>query len=145
MWIRPSWAGTTTGRFNLFEPWTKPGAIGDGIALFKNGSTIEVNYWPHAASAQVLRGDISRWEPWQDHHVAFTWGAGGLALYLDGRLAASAASPGPIQVMPPALCVGTTNYSTLYPAEAIFGSLKVHDYAKTSAEILRDAQRIEQD
>lgn len=144
MWIRPAWSGTAPGRFNLFESWTKPAGLGDGIALFKNGATVEVNYWPHAASGTVVRGDISRWEPWEDHHVAFTWGPGGLALYLDGQLAGSAAWPGAFQ-LPDALCVGTTNYTPPHAAQAIFGSLKIHDYPKTGAEVLRDARRMEQD
>ncbi|MNX65645.1 Serine/threonine-protein kinase PknD [compost metagenome] len=143
-WIRPTWSGTTPGTFRLFQVYMNPSGTGDGIGIYKSGSQIRGDFWPHGNSGVGVPGDISSWTPQTDHHVAFTWNSSNvITLYLDGVMMGSKTAAGPIQLLPPLIEVG--HASGFEQANAIFSGVRIYDYAKSQAEIRRDVAMVEQE
>jgi len=144
-WIRPSWSGTTSGTYRFFQAFIASGSVGDGLSIYKTGSNVAADFWPHTtgAGATSLLADMSSWTPYTDHHVAVTWDGGNrVSLYVDGGLMATRAAGGQIQVLASTLAVGSDGSSL--QANAIIESCRVYDYAKSLTEIRRDYGMVEQ-
>lgn len=84
-WIKPHWKGDDSEKHSFFNcHWGEKGYINlntlgqgrVGIAL----SSGQGNDW----TWRRTDGDISAWEPDTWHHLAFSWGGGGLHTYVDG-------------------------------------------------------------
>ncbi|MBO9541633.1 hypothetical protein J7643_13680 [bacterium] len=143
-WIRPTWSGTTPGTFRLFQVYMSASGTGDGIGIYKSGSQIRGDFWPHSNSGIGIPGDISSWTPQTDHHIAFTWDTNNvITLYLDGVMMGSKTAAGPIQVLPPLIEVGQAGGGE--HANALISGVRIYDYAKSQAEIRRDAAMVEQE
>jgi hypothetical protein len=120
-WLRPGQPGNAPQERALLEIsgdgyLLQIGQVQDGVYLWVT------DFVSHEVSAW---GDSWSWQAGEWHHIAATWEAHRLSLYLDGRLAGDAAMRHPITTTAPvSLSLGGT-ISGEYPAEAAFDELRL--------------------
>ena len=84
MWIRPNWDGNDGKVRQLFGASAGPknylnsNKLADGRLGVATGSA-------GAGPYRRIDRDVSAWKAGEWHHVAFTWGGGKLALFVDGK------------------------------------------------------------
>lgn len=143
LWLKPQWGQDTPGRYNLFELFNVAGPVVNGLSLYKTGGNLQMDYYGNATSGQFVSTPLAGWLPKTWHHVAVTWDAGSVQLYLDGKLAAGLTPTGPMAVTP-TLHVGH-NYQPAFHVNGVIDQFRTHDYAKSPGEIARDFRGLVQE
>lgn len=143
LWAKPTWGPTTPGRNNFFE-LENPAAGGTNvISLFKRDDVLELYYAGSSTAAQRVFTPLTDWQPNQWRHVALSWNASNVALYLDGRLVNGLVPTAPL-AMTPTLYVGH-NLSPDVHFDGVIDQFRIYDYVKSPEEIARDARGLVQE
>ena len=151
LWVRPEWS-LETENFHLF--WTM---IGDGqFNLYKHGSGKSLVFYVRGKGmtedqATIIQTDMSDWKTNEWHHLAATWSAGNIELFVDGVLKkeltnANLALP---MVTPNAFFFVGDYYSANYgtqsgltgKADSDIDDLRIYNRALSPAEIQTLAQK----
>ncbi len=81
-WVQPNWEGSDGRDYVFFEAGAQ---WFNGILIIKDGANnLRLIVWDSAHEYGVAYG-IGDWRPGEWHHVAATWDASSLALYVDGQ------------------------------------------------------------
>lgn len=133
-WLQPGWAGTDKGEHVLLEigdPTRPPYATTPGyrlrIAHEAGGLYVWVTDFEDLDKAAWA--NVEGWQPGEWHHVAATWDAQRLNLYLDGRLAWAEALRVPIRGQAQVIAIGSTLHGES-AAEAAFDDLRVSEFPR---------------
>lgn len=121
-----------TGKDEAFMFWAYNRAGTDAIGLMIGGGrnrpvaqfrVREVrNEWHNAVSAKL------NWKEGETHHMAGTWGAAGLHLYLDGELAAqNRYKGGPANIIERLSINNNETDPAKFPTYSVVDELKIHD------------------
>jgi len=107
MWLRPNWSGND-GRVHLLvgsraeaKNYMNLNVLADGALGAATGSAGKGVY-------KRVDFDTGHWEAGDWHHLAFTWGDGRLALFVDGAKIGETDEAIPLKREPPVITIGPT-------------------------------------
>ncbi|MNX75151.1 NHL repeat protein [compost metagenome] len=145
-WVKPTWPGNSPQRNYLVE-FDDPavGVQNEVVSLFKENGTLILWYRVGGQPQQTPSASVSHWKANEWHHVAFTWSAAKVALYLDGALAASVVPNAVLNEDPLDLYVGRNFGGGVTNLEGTIDQFRTYDDARTAAEIARDARGLSQE
>ena len=84
MWVRPSWHGADGQVHRLFSAYVERGNYLTVNKLADNQLGVATG-GAGVGSYKRVNKDISAWKAGEWHHIAFSWGDGKLALFIDGE------------------------------------------------------------
>jgi hypothetical protein len=145
LWVRPEWA-MDTENFHMF--WTM---VSDGqFLVYKHGSGKSLCFLVQGQGmtgeqALVLQANIADWKKSEWHHIAATWTAGNLRLYVDGDLKREANDPNLVlpKINPGAIFMVGDYYHPNWgtqsglsgKADSALDDLRIYDHSLTAKEI----------
>lgn len=145
-WVKPSWAGNTTQRNYLVEFDDPAVAVqNEVVSLFKENGILTLWYRVGGQPQQTAIASVAHWKANEWHHVAFTWSASKVSLYLDGGLASNL-TPNVVMLEDPLdLYVGRNFGGGVTSLEGTIDQFRTFDYAKSVDEIARDMRGLSQE
>ncbi|MGC9317567.1 MAG: LamG-like jellyroll fold domain-containing protein [Armatimonadota bacterium] len=107
MWVRLQWDGDDGEVHSLFSAYVERGNYLNLTKLADN--TLGVATGGAGVGSYIrVQTDISDWQAGEWHHVAFTWGGGKLALFIDGEQIGEQEESIPPRRAPAAITIGAS-------------------------------------
>ena len=84
------------------------------------------------------------WKEGETHHMAFTWGPGGLNLYLDGELAGeNDFTGGPVEFSTWMAINNVEPGAANFPSNCVVDEIRISDHQKSAGELLLEPASVE--
>ena len=128
-WFRPSWNGGDLQSYTLFEvgnTWF------NRLRIMKDGANnLRFMVWDGATEYGVAY-NVGHWQAGEWHHIAATWQADNIALYVDGLLRDSRSGTHVPDVLAPAIYIGSSTSDHSY-AHGVIDELRISDVPRLGA------------
>ena len=123
-WFQPNWNGSDGLDYGLFEvgaEWP------NRIRIQKDGANnLRFLLWD-SGTEYGLAYNVGSWKVGEWHHIAATWQAPRIALYVDGILVDSNASAGVPDVLSDTLYIGSLTVWVPFRAQGVIDELRISD------------------
>lgn len=132
----PDFAGLVTMQN---EPFT-PGLQGSLLIFY--AATGQIGFMINGRMENVLGAPTLGWKKGEWHHVAASWGARGMRLYLDGKQVAQNQYQGGPGILAGDLVVGNHSWTMMqgHPSNTVIDELRASQVQRTDAEIAASAK-----
>ncbi|UCH88342.1 MAG: Ig-like domain-containing protein [Thermoplasmata archaeon] len=130
MWVKPYWNGTNSSEFVFFdEKGYNPTT--DRILLRKEAMSSDLFF---SIGSQEISENISQWQSHEWHHIAVSWNASKMQLFIDGILEATKSSITLPQGYDVHMYIGS-DYNRTNQSSAVLDELRISNCVRTAEEI----------
>ncbi|MBI5835354.1 MAG: hypothetical protein HZB16_23850 [Armatimonadetes bacterium] len=138
-WVCPREAGSVaTGRYivSLYGPDQGPESWRHNrFSLYLSGGSLQWLVWDADGKTVSAQASVTNWAAGSWHHVAATWSAEGLGLYIDGKPAARGPAPGALTGVGSLLGIGRDSDGSPDYLDGLLDEVFVYDLVLSPAVI----------
>ncbi len=144
LWIKPvNWTPEDGNFHSFFESGSNDGTTG-WLVLYKyyQSGWLLLRYADEGKQVGMATAEKLGWKPGEWHHLAGTWCAASMSIYVDGELVARAPSPRVAETLAETFALGDNGWHLPHAgAETLLDDVRVYAYPLSEARIRRLAGR----